>query len=64
MAADGRARGFFPYEKTMLAALWLVPIVARGAAGLSHIPLGLIAMALVFAFAVRRGIRQTTPAIA
>ena len=64
LAADGRARGFFPYEKTVLAALWLVPIAARGVAGTTHIPLGLIVMALAFAFTVRRGVRQTSPAIA
>jgi len=63
-AIDGRTRGFFPYERTALAALWLVPIMARGVAGSTHIPLGLIVMALAFAFAVRRGARQTSPAIA
>jgi hypothetical protein len=64
LAVDGRVRGFFPYERTALAALWLVPIMARGVAGLAHIPLGLIVMALAFAFAVRRGARQTTPVLA
>ena len=29
LAADGMARGFGPWEKTALAALWLVPLVAR-----------------------------------
>jgi alpha-1,2-mannosyltransferase len=64
LAADGVTRGFLPYERTTLAALWLVPIVARGAAGLAHIPLGLIVMILAFAFVVRRGVRQTIPALA
>jgi hypothetical protein len=64
LAIDGRARGFFPYERTALAALWLVPIMARGVAGATYILLGLIAMALAFAFAVRRGARQISPAIA
>ena len=56
LAADGRARGFLPYEKSVLAALWLFPIAARGVAGATHIPLGLIAMALGFALVVRRGL--------
>ena len=64
LAADGLARGFLPYERAALALVWLVPIVARGAAGLTHIPLGLIMMALAFTFAVRRGARQASPAIA
>jgi len=66
LAADGRARGFFPYERTVLAALWLVPIATRGVAGASHIPLGLIVMAFAFALTLRRGLKasQTIPAIA
>ena len=61
LAADGRARGFFPYERTVLAALWLVPIAARGVAGWAHIPLGLIVMAFAFALIIRRGASQTVP---
>ncbi|HEY0281494.1 MAG TPA: glycosyltransferase family 87 protein, partial [Rhizomicrobium sp.] len=64
LAADGGARGFFPYEKTVLAALWLVPIAARGVADATYIPLGLIVMILAFAFVVRGGARQTAPALA
>ena len=29
IAVDGLARGFGPWEKTALAALWLVPLLAR-----------------------------------
>ena len=29
LAADGITRGFAPYEKTVLAALWIVPLIAR-----------------------------------
>ena len=63
MAVEGRTRGYLPYERTALAALWLVPIAARGVAGATHVPLGLAAMALAFIFAVRRGVHQTSPAI-
>ncbi len=54
LALDGRARGFLPYEKTALAALWLVPIATRGVAGATHVPLGLIVMTLSFALVMRR----------
>jgi len=54
MAVEGRARGFLPYEQTGLAALWLVPLAARSVADATHIPLGLTAMAICFAFVVRR----------
>lgn len=56
LALDGRARGFLPYEKAVLAALWLFPIAARGVAGTTHVPLGLIAMALGFVLVLRRGL--------
>jgi len=47
-AADGVAHGFRPWEKTALAALWLIPLVARSAAHLTFIPLGVPALPLVF----------------
>jgi energy-converting hydrogenase Eha subunit C len=54
LAADGVARGFGAFEKTALAALWLVPMVARSFAQLSMIPLGVPAMIAVFFLIVRR----------
>src|SRR5439155_23601350 len=39
-AADGLARGFGPWERTVLAALWLVPLIARSIAFATFIPLG------------------------
>jgi alpha-1,2-mannosyltransferase len=54
LAADGLARGFAPWEKTALAALWLVPLVARSVAAASLIPLGVPAMLAVFVMILRR----------
>ena len=53
-AVDGIARGFGAWEKTALAALWLVPLVARGVAHLTLIPLGVPAMLAVFVLILRR----------
>jgi alpha-1,2-mannosyltransferase len=53
-AVDGFARGFGPWEKTALAALWLVPLVARSVAQLTFIPLGVPAMLVVFILILRR----------
>jgi alpha-1,2-mannosyltransferase len=53
-AVDGFARGFRPWEKTALAALWLVPLVARSVAQLILIPLGVPAMLVVFVLILRR----------
>jgi hypothetical protein len=54
MAADGFARGFRPWEKTMLAGLWLVPLVARSVAEISLIPLGVPAMLTAVIFILQR----------
>jgi alpha-1,2-mannosyltransferase len=53
-AADGLARGFGPWEKTTLAALWLAPLAARSFAQLTHVPLGVPAMLALFILLLRR----------
>jgi alpha-1,2-mannosyltransferase len=54
LAADGMARGFGPWEKTTLAALWLVPLVARTVPQVTLIPLGVPAMLAMFVLLLRR----------
>jgi hypothetical protein len=54
LAAHGVARGFVPYEKTLLAALWLVPLVARSVAQFTLIPLAVPAMIAVFVLIMSR----------
>jgi hypothetical protein len=54
LAVDGFARGFGPWEKSILAALWLVPLVARSVAQASLIPLGVPVMLAVFVMILRR----------
>jgi glycosyl transferase family 87 len=54
VAVDGFTRNFGPWEKTLLAVLWLVPILARGVAQISLIPLGVPAMLAVFAVILQR----------
>ncbi len=62
LALDGFARGFAPWEKTALAALWAVPLIARGVAQATLIPLGVIAMLVVFALIMRRAHNDLSPA--
>ena len=57
-AADGLARGFGPWEKTALAALWLAPLVARSVAHITLIPFGVLAMLAVFILLLRRSTIQ------
>jgi alpha-1,2-mannosyltransferase len=52
--AHGLEKGFAPFEKTLLAAAWLVPFVARLGAKLSHTPLGAMVMLALFAFIILR----------
>jgi alpha-1,2-mannosyltransferase len=37
LAAQGTAKGFRPYELTLLTALWLLPVMARNLAAATHI---------------------------
>lgn len=64
LAADGLARGFGPYEKTALAALWIVPLIARAVAQATLIPVGAIAMLAAFAVIARRPSDGLAPATA
>jgi len=53
LAADGMTRGFAPWEKTLLAALWIVPLVTRSVAQAVLIPLAVPALLLAFVFLLR-----------
>jgi hypothetical protein len=58
LTADGIGRGFAPYEKTALAALWLVPLVARTVAATTLIPLAVPIMACGFVVVLHRATRN------
>jgi alpha-1,2-mannosyltransferase len=59
LAADGMRRSFASYEKTLLAALWLLPLVARSVAQAALIPLAVPLMLLAFIFLLRRVMAET-----
>ena len=54
LAADGFERGFGPWEKSALAFLWLMPLIARTVAEHTLVPLGVPTMLLVFVLVLRR----------
>jgi alpha-1,2-mannosyltransferase len=54
VAAYGLEKGFAPFEKTLLAVVWVTPLLARVVAKLSHIPLGPMVMLALFAFTILR----------
>lgn len=57
-AAHGAEKGFGPYEKSLLAAVWLLPLVARPGMMVTAIPVGVIVMALFFAVLAHRALAQ------
>ena len=54
LARDGLLRGFGAWEKTVLAALWVVPLFARSVAQISLIPIGVPAMLAAFILILRQ----------
>jgi alpha-1,2-mannosyltransferase len=62
LAIDGFQRGFAPWEKTMLAGLWLVPLVARSVPEATLIPLAVPLMLAAFVLLLHRAMTETRPA--
>lgn len=60
MTAQGCRLGFARYEKVMLAALWIVPAVARGVADATLIPLAAPTMLCVLALIVWNTLKPST----
>ncbi len=58
-ALDGLGRGFRPWEKSALAALWLAPLVTRSIAHATLLPLGVPIMLAVFVLLLRRAELET-----
>lgn len=58
LATDGMTRGFAPWDKTILAALWIVPLLARTIPQVTLIPLGVPVMLLAFAMLLRRAMNE------
>ena len=61
LSVDGIARGFSPYEKTILAALWIVPLIARSIPQATLIPLAVPMMLLAMIFMLRRVMNECGP---
>jgi alpha-1,2-mannosyltransferase len=55
-ARHGLNRGFHDYEISLLAAAWIVPLVSRGVAGVTGIPLGLMVLLTFHVFTLRRAV--------
>ena len=58
LVADGLMRGFRPYGKSLYAAIWLLPLIARPVAQYGHLPIGLIGMGGLLGFTVWTALRS------
>jgi hypothetical protein len=52
----GLAHGFRDWEITLLAAAWTVPLISRGVAGATTVPLGRIAMLALYTITICRAV--------
>ena len=54
----GMNRGFHDYEISLLAAAWFMPLLSRAIAGVTGIPLGLLALLALYVIIVQRAVRD------
>jgi Glycosyltransferase family 87 len=59
LARLGLARGFAPYEATMLALAWFMPLIARSVMAVSAVPFGFLTLAGVFALTMAQAIADS-----
>jgi hypothetical protein len=55
-ARHGLSRGFRDFEISLLAAAWLVPLLTRGVAGVTGIPLGTLLLLTFYVLTLRRAL--------
>lgn len=56
VARDGLARGFRSFEISLLALVWMMPLLTRSIAGATGLPLGLLTMIALYVFVIRRAV--------
>lgn len=60
LAVDGLALGFRPYEKSAIAALWLMPFLARALPALTLVPIAVPVMIAALALTLRYAVSEKT----
>ena len=58
LVRDGARTGFAPWEKASLALAWLLPLLARPVAGLTHLGIAPLVCAVLLATTLRRALRE------
>lgn len=59
LAGHGLNKGFAPYEKSLLVFVFIAPLLSRAIAEHMLLPLGLIAVLLLFSIAIKRASEST-----
>jgi hypothetical protein len=59
LARHGFARGFHPYEATVLAVAWIMPLLARTIMSATGVPFGLLTLVVVFTITMIRAVSDT-----
>jgi alpha-1,2-mannosyltransferase len=60
LVAAGGFRHFRDYDISLMAAAWIVPLIARAVAGSTGVPVGLFAIVALYAVAMRRATETRT----
>jgi hypothetical protein len=63
LVADGLERGFLPWEKSLLALVWVAPLVSRSLAELTFVPLGQASIVILLGLALRRALAEGRQAL-
>ena len=58
-AAHGMERGFGPWEKTAIAAAWIMPVATREFSRLTYLPIGFLALFSIFLMVLHRAWSET-----
>jgi len=58
---DGEEEGFLPWDRTLMALVWVAPLAARQIAHFTYLPVGLATVAIMLAIPLRRSIVRALP---
>lgn len=58
---DGEENGFLPWDRSLMALVWIAPLFARQVAEFAYVPLGLVTALLVISIAMRRSLVRASP---
>jgi hypothetical protein len=58
---DSQRHGFLPWDKSLMALVWIAPLFARSIAQFTFVPLGLASAIIVAVIAIRRAMLRASP---